>query len=64
MKVTVTLSVLPAKREIFELEASSTAAAISDVLKRNMVVEALNRLGSASVIVSAMPTKKYKEGGQ
>lgn len=64
MKITVTLSVLPHRREIFQLEAQSTAAAISEVLQRNMVTEALGRLPSASVIVSAMPSKKEKGEGQ
>jgi hypothetical protein len=61
MNFAVSISVLPDRRQGFEVEAASSMAALREVLGREMVVEALEQKGAAGLVISVL--KKKKEVG-
>jgi hypothetical protein len=61
MNFAVSISVLPDRRQGFEVEAASSMAALREVLSREMVVEALEQKGAAGLVISVL--KKKKEVG-
>jgi hypothetical protein len=61
MNFAVSISVLPDRRQGFEVEATSSMEALREVLGREMVATALARKGEAGLIISVL---KKKEAGQ
>ncbi len=61
MNFAVSISVLPDRRQGFEVEAPTSMAALREVLSREMVVEALEQKGAAGLVISVL--KKKKEVG-
>ena len=58
MNFQVSISVLPDRRQGFEVEAPTSMEALREVLSRDMVVEALEQKGAAALVISVIKKKK------